>query len=264
MFDPVLLTIYAPLAIHAYGLCIAVGVGLAVFLMLCDTKLLKIICKEQLIFTMQLMIFSGYFGGRLLFLFSEAQSWSDYLMLFAFWQPGLSILGCVAGVIFSMVCYLAWHKISILFYLDRVAICAPLAQSFGRLGCFFAGCCYGIEGSGWWSVTYTCQNHSAPLYVALHPVQLYSSICLMAIFLLFFFVLKPRVKTTGVFVGLYLILIGLERFLIDFIRSDRLFLAHSYFSIFSFHQWIALGLVSSGFVLILWLKMQSKKVYGSV
>ena len=50
-----------------------------------------------------------------------------------------------------------------------------LAQGFGRIGCFLAGCCYGRETDSIISVTF--QNSDfAPNHVALIPTQLYSSI----------------------------------------------------------------------------------------
>ena len=184
--SPIIFSLYGPFAIHAYGVCIALGVILGFFLLTHDKKLQKIISHDQLVTTLQLMIFSGYLGGRLGFLISESCSLQDYLMLFKFWQPGLSILGGIIGILGALGGYLWFKKIPILIYLDRVAIYAPLVQSFGRLGCFFAGCCYGVQSSAWWSVSYTDPYHMAPLHVPLHPSQLYSAAILFGLFLFIF------------------------------------------------------------------------------
>ena len=52
----------------------------------------------------------------------------------------------------------------------------------GKIGCFFAGCCYGIEYNGFLNVTY---NYSAiaPKGISLFPIQLLESIVFLIIFL---------------------------------------------------------------------------------
>lgn len=262
--NPVLFSLYGPLAIHAYGLCVAIGVMLALALLLHDKKMNKIISNEDLITTIQLMIIVGYFGGRMGFLLSEAESWSDYIMLFEFWKPGLSILGSIIGIILIMSSYLWYKKIPILSFFDRMAIYAPLAQSFGRIGCFFAGCCYGMQTNSWLSITYTHPEHMAPLHIALYPTQLYSSICLCMIFLLLYFVLQKKIVQPGILLCSYLALAGLERFLIDFARWDRLYFSNNNYHFFSIHQWISLVVIISASLAIVVLHQQRKKAHGSV
>ncbi len=60
-------------------------------------------------------------------------------------------------------------------YFDLVMPSVALAQGFGRIGCFLAGCCYGRETNSIFSVTF--QNSDfAPNHVALIPTQIYSSV----------------------------------------------------------------------------------------
>jgi phosphatidylglycerol:prolipoprotein diacylglycerol transferase len=234
------------------------------FLLTRDVVLKKIISTDGLIATLQLMVLSGYVGGRLGFLISESYPLKDYIMLLQFWQPGLSILGGIIAILVSLGLYLWMKKIPILMYLDRVSIYAPLVQSFGRLGCFFAGCCYGVHSNSWWSVTYTHPLHMAPQFVPLHPAQLYSVVILFLIFLFLYFVLQKKSKTSGMLIFSYLFLVSMERFLIDFIRWDRLFFESEKFSYFSIHQWIALAVALGAGIGLFWLIKQSKKSYGSV
>ena len=237
--NPVLFQVWGPLAIHAYGVCIALGAVIAIFLLMRDQKLSKIVTQDQLMTALQLIIVTGYFGGRFGFLISEAEPLQNYIMLLKFWEPGLSILGGIIAVVVTLGAYLWWHKIPVLQFLDRIALYAPLVQSFGRVGCFFAGCCFGVATSGWWAMTYTDPNHMAPLNVPLHPAQLYSAAILFLIFLLEYFVIQKVSKISGVVLCTYLFLVSMERFLIDFVRWDRIFFDHQNFSFFSIHQWIA-------------------------
>ncbi len=251
--NPVIFQIWGPLAIHAYGLCIAVGAVIAIFLLTHDEKMKKIVSQDQLMTSLQLIIVAGYFGGRLGFLISESEPWCNYMMLLKFWEPGLSILGSILGVVCVLGYFLQRNKISVLPFLDRVALYAPIAQSFGRVGCFFAGCCFGAQSFLLWSVTYTDVSCMAPLYQSLHPAQLYSAVILGSIFFLQYFVIQKLSKTAGVLFFSYLLLVSFERFLIDFFRADRIFFNSTYFSYFSIHQWIAVGIMiiaSCGFIIV--------------
>ena len=262
MINPIIVTLYGPLAIHAYGVCIAIGVVIAIYLMARDIKLQALVSFDQLINCFQFMIIAGYLGGRLGFLLFESCAWSDYLMLLQFWLPGLSILGSIIGVVVGLVWYLQLKKIALLPFLDRLSIYAPLAQSFGRLGCFFAGCCYGMQTDAYWSVVYTHFDHMAPLHIGLHPTQLYSSAILLFIFLLLYFVLQFRIKVSGVLFFVYLSLVCIERFVVDFFRWDRVYFDSVVFNFLSVYQWIALALAFFAIAGIFCL-CKKRKVYGS-
>jgi len=243
--NPVLLHIYGPLSIHAYGLCIAVG-GLISFVLLSkDSKMNSLASAQTMTTLLQIILCSGFLGGRIVDMLSQPDPLQDPLFLFRFWEPGLSILGAIIGTTVSLVAYLSYKKIPLMPLLDRIALYAPLAQSFGRLGCFFAGCCYGLPATHWFSVTYVHPNNLAPLHCALHPSQLYSSLLLLCIFLFLYFVAQHKTKKTGLLLFYYLFLTGIERFLIDFIRWDRISITEPYLlSFFSLHQWIAISICS--------------------
>lgn len=259
MIDPILVHLCGPLSIHMYGLCIAVG-GLIAFTLLCRDAIVKKIASDSILLTLfQIMVISGFFGGRILEMISQSHPLSDLLFLFRFWEPGLSVLGAIISGTLSVIIYLRYKKIPPLALLDRIFLYIPLAQSFGRLGCFFAGCCYGIQTTSNFSVLYTHENHLAPLYCALHPAQLYSSLFLLVIFLFSYFVLQHHVKKQGLLLCSYLMAIAIERFFIDFIRWDRIFFNNApTLSFFSIHQWIALGIFGISLTGIVILSKQSE------
>lgn len=245
MMNPVLLHIYGPLSIHAYGLCIAIG-GLLSFVLLTKDKKMQALASEQTMVTiLQIILVSGFLGGRILDIFSQPELLSDPLFVLKFWEPGLSILGAILGSTGALAFYLYYKKIPLLSLLDRISLYAPLAQSFGRVGCFFAGCCYGLPTTLRLSVTYNHPNNLAPLNCALHPSQLYSALLLLIIFACLYFFVQHRTKKPGQLLFSYLFATGIERFLIDFIRWDRIFIKNpSLLSCLSLHQWIALGICS--------------------
>ena len=90
--------------------------------------------------------------------------------------------------------------------------CITLAHGLGRIGCFFAGCCYGIETDGFWGVKFPHLDHNV------YPTQLYEAIFLILLSgLLSLLAFKYKNKYT---MPIYLASYGVFRFLIEFIRGD--------------------------------------------
>ncbi|MBK5278004.1 MAG: prolipoprotein diacylglyceryl transferase, partial [Bacteroidia bacterium] len=95
-----------------------------------------------------------------------------------------------------------------------------IVHGFGRIGCFMAGCCYGIPTDSVFGVTFThaaCQ--AEPLNTPLHPTQLYEAgfiFCLLAV--LYF--LKSRKRFEGQLFLLYLIFYAIGRGVLEIFRGD--------------------------------------------
>ncbi len=240
--DPKLLHIYGPLYINSYGVAIAIGLLLLVYLASKDTILKKLLSSDELYTLIMLGICSGVVGGRLLYLATNWHDLSYWYEIFAVWQGGLSITGVILGVLITTCCYLWTHVIPLLAVTDRFAVYAPLAQTFGRIGCFIAGCCYGTVCNKAWAVTYTHQNVFAPLYLPLHPAQLYSALILFGIFIFLYCYAQKRKLKTGQLTFLYLMFAGAERFVVDFWRGDRTFFVTDTWGL-SVHQLLSGGIV---------------------
>ena len=105
-----------------------------------------------------------------------------------------------------------------LSYLDLMIPSVALAQGFGRVGCFLAGCCYGKETDSCLGVVFT-NSDFAPNGVKVLPTQLFMAggdILLMAV-LLWYAAKRPMRGRTS---ALYLILYSIGRFAIEFLRND--------------------------------------------
>jgi phosphatidylglycerol---prolipoprotein diacylglyceryl transferase len=104
---------------------------------------------------------------------------------------------------------------------DVFAPAIALGHGIGRLGCFSAGCCWGIECHLPWAVTFTNPaSHDlvgVPLGVPLHPTQLYES---FAEFLIFAILYRQfhRAHSPGAIISLYLMLYSTARFIVEFFR----------------------------------------------
>jgi phosphatidylglycerol:prolipoprotein diacylglycerol transferase len=247
-----LLHIYGPLYIHSFGLMIALGLILFTWLILRDPKRKHIIGQDQFIDTLLLGIVIALASGRLLYVICEPAYMTSWLDIISIWDGGLSLLGAIIGVISIMPLYLYYHGIAPLALLDLVAIYTPLLQAISRVGCFFAGCCYGAPTNVIWSVIYNDFDSIAPLGICLHPSQLYSTLMLSIIFIIMYCYVQKIVTKSGQLLGIYLMLAGFERFTVDFLRGDRDFYTLSYPCVtLSVHQWIALAIVGVGCILFM-------------
>lgn len=217
-----LVHIFGPISIQAYGLCIAAGVLVALILAYYqkNASWRKYISQDTLISLINIGIIAGVAGGRLLSIIADhdqIDSWTD---VFAFWDGGFSVLGSVIAITVTISIYAIIKKLPLSAILDFFGLYAPLVQAFGRLGCYFAGCCHGIPTTLPWGITYTDPLALAPLCVPLHPTQLYNVIALLALFALLSLLTRKR-PSQGVIFALSLAGLSLARFITDFWRGDR-------------------------------------------
>jgi phosphatidylglycerol:prolipoprotein diacylglycerol transferase len=146
--------------------------------------------------------------------------------------------------------YLKLKHLNIWKTADLIAPGVALGHAVGRIGCFFAGCCYGKECDLPIAVKFTNPDSLAPLGVYLHPTQLYS---VFSNLVLFFILsgLQKRKKFNGMVFLSYIMLYSLFRSIIEFFRGD--FRGNFFFEFISMSQGI--GLLVSMIALILLIKL---------
>ena len=173
-------------------------------------------------------------------------------------QAGGVFYGGVLLALATAMLYLRRKGLPALATADVFAPGVALGHAIGRLGCFAAGCCWGIETRLPWAVTFT--NPTAerlvgvPLGRPLHPTQLYEALSEAVIFLILWrrFLKEHR---PGELLGLYLVLYSTVRFLIEFARAHLQ--PNPWGGPLSAIQWIALALIGAG----IWsLKRNSPKL----
>ena len=160
--------------------------------------------------------------------------WS-YQTLEMLLSGGYVFYGGLFGGLLAAVSYCRRYRISLRAAADFYAPALPLFHVFGRIGCFLAGCCWGIEAP--WGVVYT-HSLAAPNGVTLFPVQLTEAVCNLAICMVL--LLRERRlsgrQPTGGALLLYAALYACVRFLLEFWRGDAV---RGHFLFFSTSQWIS-------------------------
>lgn len=217
-----LFALCGPLGIQSFGLFIVAGIILFTILFLHDPRRKKLISNEQYYALLSRAILAGFIGGRLLYASTNWQTFGPIWNIFAFWEGGYSLLGGIVALLVFVPWYLRSHHIPILPLVDLASVYAPLLQAVSRIGCFFAGCCYGLPTGATWGVApHECIGKNQ----LLHPTQLYSAALLFIIFLFLYFFGRRIFKKTGQIASAYLVLMSTERFIIDFWRGDKEFVS---------------------------------------
>ena len=171
----------------------------------------------------------------------------DFLSLSTLQAAGVYQGGFLLALGFAIY-YIRKHGLPLLTTLDIFAPGIAIGHAFGRLGCFAAGCCYGIECDRPWAVRFTnveaYKMTGVPLEVPLHPTQLYEAgfNLLLAIVL---YKLCERRQQPGVVFAAYLSLYSTFRFAVEFVRHHEQALTGG----LSNTQWISLATLVAGLAL---------------
>lgn len=169
---------------------------------------------------------------------------------FDFLSLGLSSYGGVIGAIICLIIFGFQFKKPIKDMLFTFMPSIPLMYAIGKIGCFIAGCCHGIEYNGWGNVVY---NYSlvAPEHTHLFPVQIVESI----FFILIFVYMINRImknKFNWSTLGISFILCGASKFALDFLRISHTDI------IISLNQIISLVFILIG--VVIFIKNKNHKV----
>jgi len=216
---PVLLTLPGGLAIHTYGVALTLAVATGVLLAHRWGR------RENMPkdFGIDLVLIG--FGGTLIgsrgeYVRTNWHLFEDNLWaIFDFRSGGQVFYGGLIVMFTLVVLYAKYHRISALALLDILIPAATVAQVMGRLGCFFAGCCYGGATDVSWAVTFSDPEAIAPTDVALHPTQLYAAVYCAAL-AVFLVRLRSRKQFNGQVMLSYFSLYPVLRFGNEMLRDD--------------------------------------------
>lgn len=244
------------LNIYAYGFFIAVGFILGFMAALRKSRQ-ESIPSDRIVDLLFLVVISSIAGSRLLFVLVNLEAFrNDPLQVFRVWEGGLVFYGGLLLAAVVSLGYLKWSRLPVWKVADLLSPPIALGLFFGRIGCFFAGCCYGKETSLPWAVTFTDPNSLARLNVSLHPTQIYEALVSLLLFLFLGWKGKKRAFDGHIFF-FFLLLYSVLRFTIEFLRDDpRGFLLGG---MLSTSQGIGIFLAFTSLFMLFYLKRASRR-----
>lgn len=150
---------------------------------------------------------------------------------------GIVFYGGLIGLFIGGIVYCQAFKENGTIWLYNMIPCIPLFHAFGRVGCAYGGCCYGriVSHGGIYNI-----------YVDAHcmPIQLYEAIGNIIIFIIVaIYVFIKRTNYNFVPMGIYFVLYGSMRFVLEFYRGDAI---RGIWGYFSTSQYISMAIVPLG------------------
>ncbi len=165
---------------------------------------------------------AGIAGAKLLMLIVDFRYYAGRpgeLLSFSTLQAGGIFYGGLIGALMVAWVYTRRMGLPPLQTADAFAPGLAFGHAIGRLGCFSAGCCWGLECQRPWAVAFTNPKAitGVPLNTPLHPTQLYEAVSEALIFVVLYrFFGRPH--KPGAVIGLYVFLYGGVRFIVEFFR----------------------------------------------
>jgi phosphatidylglycerol:prolipoprotein diacylglycerol transferase len=210
---------FGDFTVHTYGVLLAVGFLLAVFLAREEARRAGIDPNVMLDMCFYLLV-GAILGSRLFYVLTNWPEFADNpLDALKFWRGGLVFYGGLICAFLIGTWYVREYQLPFRKLADVAAPSIAIGQAMGRLGCFSAGCCYGKPTTAFWAVTFRDPNSLAPLGVPLHPTQLYESAATFGIFLALISMRRLE-RFQGRLLWYYLLFYSTARFVIEFYRGD--------------------------------------------
>ncbi len=234
-----------PVTLRMYGCMMALGfiAGWYVVSWLCRRE-----GRRPELFTnlLMLMMVSGVVGARIAYVIEHwrAEFANNLAEIIRVDHGGLMFYG---GLILAFVCFVGYciaKRERFLPMADLMAVVVPLGHAFGRIGCFFNGCCYGKQTDSAFGVSFPAMSPAWCEQVRKHlipstadkalpvlPTQLFEAAGCLVIFAIVLAVyLKSNrpasdgspaeKKAAGLSAAVYLASYGVLRFLLEMLRGD--------------------------------------------
>lgn len=242
-----------PIVITVYGLMIILGYICALYLSV--RRGVKRNLNDDYIWGIFFCaVIGGMAGTKILYYLTILPAIiEDPSLIWRQFANGHVVYGGIIGGVLTSYIYIRLKKEKFLPYFDLVMPAVAFAQGIGRIGCFFAGCCYGRQTDAWYGIVFRHSNY-APNGVSLIPTQLISAAGDFIIFGLLILYERKR-PATGRVSAAYLILYGIGRFLVEFLRNDY----RGSIGDLSTSQFISIGIVAAGIVLFAAVKNNRQK-----
>jgi phosphatidylglycerol---prolipoprotein diacylglyceryl transferase len=205
------------------------------------------------------IIISALIGAKLLLLIIDWETFaSNPRELLTLARSGGVFYGGLILAVVVALWYIRRLGLPLWTTCDVFAPGIALGHVVGRLGCFFAGCCYGKPTDVSWAVTFTdpfaAANVGTPLHERLHPTQLYEAGAEGLILALLLATESRGRRFPGRTFWLYMLLYAISRYVIELYRGDP----RGTIGMFSTSQFISIVLIPLSIVMLVFLARRYK------
>ena len=214
------------------------------------------------------IILFGIIGARLYYvLFNLSYYLANPLEILALWKGGLAIHGGIIASALFLIYYCPKNNVNTLQMFDILVVGLIIGQAIGRWGNFFNG-----EAYGGITTAAILRSRGIPSFVIngmfilgnyREPTFFYESVWCLSGFIALLLIRRCRYLKLGQLTGFYLIWYGIERFIIEGMRSDSLMLGN-----FKMAQIVSIIFIILGIVLFLYNIIKStkddKKLYSTI
>jgi phosphatidylglycerol:prolipoprotein diacylglycerol transferase len=265
---PITLPYFGPVAIPVFGYGVMLVLAFVASTWLAWWRSRREGLDPEVIFDMAFWVFlSGLIGARL---FYCIEFWGrdihNLFEAFQYWKGGIVYYGGIIGGTAAFFVYRWVHPFPVRPYLDVMAPSIAVGTFFGRLGCFFNGCCFGDPCRLRWAVSFPAHSppwdqqvrlgmisREAVASLPIHPTQLYSAVDALVLLVLLS-AYYPLRRRDGEVMGLLMVTYPITRFLIEYLRNDE----GAFFAGLTISQNISVALMLAGLAYWAWLRAQPK------
>ena len=250
--DPIAFSL-GPLVVRWYGLAYVLGFVCAAAIIYFVAKRWKLGMSEDNLLTLMVCAIVGVvLGARIgyVLFYGDGYYLSHPLEILAFNQGGMSFHGGLVGLLIGGAVAARMTRIPFLTLADLGSIAAPIGLFFGRCANFVNGELWGAPTDGPLGVVFGGAAGMMPR----HPSQLYEAVLegLVIFCVLFALSRKRPPRPQGTFLGAFLVLYGIFRFLIGFVREPDVQLGYLWGGWLTMGQVLSAPLIVAGIALLIY------------
>lgn len=248
--DPVAFSI-GPVSVRWYGIAYVLGFVCAAFVISRVARRWQVRVDADALATIMLCVIVGVIvGGRLgyVLFYGDGYYFTHPAEIFMFSKGGMSFHGGLMGALLAGVVAARLTHVPYFTLADLGCVAAPAGLLFGRLANFANGELWGAPTDAAWGVVFGGAAGQMPR----HPTQLYEALLEGVVIFAVLYALSRRVppRPRGTFLGLFLIMYGCFRFLIEFVREPDVQLGYLWGGWLTMGQLLSVPLVVAGIAIV--------------
>lgn len=260
--DPVAFTL-GPVTVRWYGIAYILGFVCAALVIWRLAKRWRVRVNEDALLTIMVCAIIGIIvGGRLgyVLFYGNGVYLQNPLEIFALNHGGMSFHGGLIGALLSGIVAAKFTGIPYLTLADLGCVAAPLGLFFGRLANFVNGELWGAPTDLPWGVVFGGVAGNFPR----HPSQLYEAVLEGIVIFCVLFALSRKLppRPRGTFLGIFLIMYGAFRFLVEFVREPDVQLGYLWGGWLTMGQLLSVPLIIVGVCVLIYAVRMKKPQQG--